>query len=667
MLEAVRRELFRPDPKHRPLDGSLTLEAFRHRHEEVAACIDRIDAHLAGGGSAKDIAVVTPRRRQYDSILQEEVALRRLGITVGVPPRLLLLTPLGRFVLTLYEIWSLGHLVLTPDQFEVILASGWLGARARQSAQEFRSVKAQLFTRCRTRQQWDGVISDLLERVPATGGGPGRLASEWLDRGDVLVWGEALDQVERLAGGLFSAGEQSIGGHVQRLLEALQAMSDEHLLEQERIVVERIRQALEEAAEATSLNMRPEEFGEVLVGLAREREEAEAEEEEFPTRPDRLWVTTPEGIDGMTRPVVILLGATSEQLPRPAADRWPRWDYDLEEHLEKERYLFLAVTRAAGERLHASHPKTTPEGQAAPSPYLLRLGPVEDRSPVAPAAPEAATALAPPAAPALRDEYDLAELAHYALCPFRYKLERLEPRARRYREPFHVQILAQGRWIDAALTWAEQQPGTLWGTEAVTQRLMEGLHATRDEVRRQFPGLRPLSWLSVQGRVTRSLEGLARWAVHEGHYGVSFVPTPAAAVDMIEGNRVVEVNASARHAFRRGLIVHPITEDVLHEEWVLPVQDPEAGSQQWLVLDGTTVFASRAHAFAWWRQAVWTACARGGPALNASFAQQLEADYARLVDDVRVLVGELERGRFPIHPGEQCTYCAVRDECMGLR
>lgn len=665
-LVAVRRELFRPDATHRTPDGSLTLESFPHRHEEVAACIDRIAVYLADGRPAREIAVVTPRRGQYDSILQEEVALRRLGITVGVPPRLLLLTPLGRFALTLYQIWSDGRLLLTPEQFETILASGWLGARVRQSGQEFRSVKAQLFTRCRTREQWDTVIGDLLARVPPAGGGPGRLASEWLDRGDVLVWAEALEQVERLAEGLFAAGEQSIGGHVSRLLEALQAMSDEHLLESERRVVERIREALLEVGEATSLNMRPEEFGEVLTGLAREREEAESEEEELPTRPDRLWVTTPEGIDGMTRQVVILLGATSEQLPRPATDRWPRWDHDLEAHLVKERYYFLAVTRAAGETLHASHPKTTPEGRAAPSPYLLRLGPVEDRSPLSAAAPPPRPD--PPARPAaaLRDEYHLAELAHYALCPFRYKLERLEPRARRYREPFHVQILAQGRWIDAALICTEQQGATVRKPDEAVGLLLAAMGSVRDDVHAQFPGLRPLSWLTVEDRVTRSLEGLGRQAAGEGTFGLEFVAAPATALDVIDGDRVIEVDVSVRHAYRRGWVLYPITEDAVHEEWVLPVRNPEPDAQQTIVLDGTTVFASRAHAFSWWRKAIRTAFAQAGGVKNAAVAEQVDADHRHLVSEVRGMVGELEQGRFPKHPGEQCTYCAVRDECMGL-
>jgi hypothetical protein len=480
-----------------------------------------------------------------------------------------------------------------------------------------------------------------------------------------VVWAEALEQIERIAEGLFAAGEQSIGGHVRRLLEALQAMSDEHLLEQERLVVERIREALTEAGDATSLSLRPEEFGEVLTGLAREREEAEADEEEFPTRPDRLWVTTPEGIDGMTREVVILLGATSEQLPRPASDRWPRWDYDLDAHLEKERYLFLAVTRAAGATLHASHPKATHEGRAAPSPYLLRLGPVADRS--LPAAPPA-VAERPPAraAPTSRNDYVLSELAHYGLCPFRYKLERLEPRTRRYREPFHVQILAQGRWIDAALTWAERQRRRFQRADETVAFLLEGMEAARDDVQAQFPGLRPLSWLTVEDRVTRSLTDIGVFATDGQTFWVEFIPARAAPINVIADDRAIGIDASVRHAFQRGVIVYPITQDVMHEEWVLPVKTPEPDADQWLDLEGTTVFSTRGHAFAWWGKAIRTAFARTGPVLNAAYGQVVEADHAQLVEDIRTVVGELERGGFPKHPGEQCTYCAVRDECMGL-
>jgi hypothetical protein len=34
--------------------------------------------------------------------------------------------------------------------------------------------------------------------------------------------------------------------------------------------------------------------------------------------------------------------------------------------------------------------------------------------------------------PARREEYTVSELAHFGLCPYRYKLERLEPRTRRF-------------------------------------------------------------------------------------------------------------------------------------------------------------------------------------------------------------------------------------------
>src|SRR5690606_24059502 len=96
-------------------DASVTLEFFRHRNREVAQCLNRVKRYLDEEQlKPEQIAIVSRNGGEYLTILQEEA--RRLGLQgrLRVEPRVLLLTPLGRFALTLYEIHNDQQLELRP-------------------------------------------------------------------------------------------------------------------------------------------------------------------------------------------------------------------------------------------------------------------------------------------------------------------------------------------------------------------------------------------------------------------------------------------------------------------------------------------------------------------------------------------------------------------------
>src|SRR5206468_4110349 len=58
--------------------------------------------------------------------------------------------------------------------------------------------------------------------------------------------------------------------------------------------------------------------------------------------------------------------------------------------------------------------------------------------------------------PVRRHTYTVHELSHHALCPRRYALERIDPRAALYTDAFHVRLLAEAAWHDAAYRALEQ-------------------------------------------------------------------------------------------------------------------------------------------------------------------------------------------------------------------
>ncbi|MBE9200061.1 MULTISPECIES: hypothetical protein [unclassified Nodularia (in: cyanobacteria)] len=66
-------------------------------------------------------------------------------------------------------------------------------------------------------------------------------------------------------------GEQTIGKHVEYLLDELSYLAPEEMLKAEREILERIGIVLSELTESASLEISPDEFGDVLNSLVQER------------------------------------------------------------------------------------------------------------------------------------------------------------------------------------------------------------------------------------------------------------------------------------------------------------------------------------------------------------------------------------------------------------
>jgi hypothetical protein len=370
-LRLLQGELFADPPAGVPAgDGSVVLAAYPHRHREIAACLERVRRYLAPpeeggeGMPAERIAIVTRNAGEFVTVLQEEA--RRLGLLerLRIEPRLLLLTPLGRFALALSDLNATGQFELTPERFEMMIASGWLGAVVQQTVDLFAAVRPQAFDRCRSVEDWERAFAQIaaadrgapeLARLPGTGVGDTQLGA----------WRKALRQVVDLHARLFDNRPRSIAEHIRRLRDELSRLNPDDMRKDERDLMERILEALEEVVGA-SLEVDDREMSDLLTGMARGEHGTEDDPLIDPTK---VWVTTPEGIDSAPRDVVFYLGADSERVPRPSGIPWPFFELTGDIDAEKERYLFLAVARAARKRLHLSYAKEGEDETYGPSAY----------------------------------------------------------------------------------------------------------------------------------------------------------------------------------------------------------------------------------------------------------------------------------------------------------
>jgi len=106
------------------MPGAVTFEVFPHRHDEAEACMRRI-AEYAKDEQMSSFAIVTRNPREFESLLQEQSRLHGLPDTIGMQPRRLLLTPVGRFAVSLYAIRPDGQLPIVREMFPALRDIAW--------------------------------------------------------------------------------------------------------------------------------------------------------------------------------------------------------------------------------------------------------------------------------------------------------------------------------------------------------------------------------------------------------------------------------------------------------------------------------------------------------------------------------------------------------------
>lgn len=705
-LYHAQTNLFTESPIELPdteQDESIEIRAYEHVNQEAADVVEKAIHFVREEGMVPgDVAIVAPHASEYASLLLEEAERRGEEKLFHVPPRKLLLTQPGRFTLTLYKVWDdeEGRLDMRPDQFMTLMASGWLRASLQKTTRAFEMVNAQVFDRCRTRDDWDMSL-DRLEALCQSLDSTSRLPAAGIQPRTVSRWRRAVDQVEGICRALFDGQKYTIGQHIERLRDQLTEISERATRESELEIIRAIKEELKELEEADSIDVEAAEFGEILNSLIRQRED----EEELDEDPRRISVRGPSGIDRATKKVVFMVGMHDEAMPGAPSDEWPLYRFDRDDHYDQQRYLFLAGVRAATERLHVSYPKVQEARKFQPSPFVRHIdalfeGDLDTRVSVDRRLEEPEPT-ARDLGPARRDDddpYSLDELAHYKLCPHRYEMERLSEDARRYEPMWQVRFLAQGYWIEKVLDKAQDWNEPVDGDE-VADRLVGLMGVVRDEVTNNFPGLRPLDWRTVEHHVQKVFRTKS-WA--KGDLSIvrgRDVPDVRTLHEVVEGDRSIDISVNIPHVYRVGkqygtrhYVNHKsLLEDNQNAEWLIPGPKPDDRDRDdqaevWDTVrreseidiyhrpqDGVSIFDTKYDAFQWWTWAkdtvLYYETSKGS---GTSFEERARGNYHQLFGDVEQrghiakVIEDLESGRFPKNPGDHCGFCPLKGECLGV-
>ena len=654
---------------HGHADDGVALRAFPHRNDEVAYCVNEVirlvhDERLL---AARDIAIVCSDAQAMAPLLREEAELRGHADLFAVPPRQLLLTPVGRFILVLYEVWKHEALEIDAEQLAALFASGWLGAHVQKRAELFKAVSHQHFTFCRSKAEWvaalDRIRQQMGEGDTVLGQLASRLPSSLVTSDDLVHWAQALEVVERLCQRVFVAGERTIGDHIALLLDQMQQLVPHQMLQTERQVLEDIREAFQDIVDSRSVAIDANEFGEVLGGLIHEREGEE--DGDLPgsdpgPRPHQVWVVGPEGIDNVERHTVFFLGLDESRMPAPGSPPWPRIDWSAQEHIERQRYRFLAVVRAARQHLLLSYSRQDWERRYQPSPYFDETLYLLDRS-IDADAPRSAP---PPekTEPVVsfiamtRERYTLSELASYKLCPYRFKMEALTDSAGVYTSAWQLEWLARGIWLAEALYLiATKAPGR--HDAAKFGRVIErAIKATRETAMARLPGLRALAWTGIERHVRDTVDYMLRPAGRDAlpMLGID-IPHPREKTKqfVIGGGRHVEVAGEADFIEFRDRYLNAVKATNQSALWLIAGRGDQTISED--AEEDEAVFKTLAEAVAWWRNMrFWVT--KNSPLMRADTIMELSD-----------CIQKLERGKFPKNPGDHCKYCPVVDTCMGRK
>lgn len=689
-LDVLRQTMFAESSiQASPMRGdpdSVTFDVYPHRHDEAEACMKRI-LEYTKSGQELTFAIVTRNPHEFDSLLQEQGRVHGLPNSIGMEPRRLLLTPLGRFALTLYSIRTDGQLNMASEDFETMLASGWLGDDLQGTVHAFSGVRPQIFDRCRSPSDWEAAFS----RLAGIGLRPPewRLPSAAVNPAILARWRDAYVRIDNLSQKLFTGPEdQSIGGRIRQLLDELAQLDPAAMRETEREVLLRIREALTEMADAGGMHVNGTEFGEILNGLVKEYDAESDPTSHAPPpeqatlhledknvqalhNPPNIWVTTPEGIDSYPRDVVFYIGVDNSRVPRPAVDPWPFYEDKLDAGSEQERYLFLAVVRAARKRLHMSYAVRGEGATYSPSPFVSEaeaiLGRAPAKLPRVRASEVAEVVVSPAPRPVPRVEYTLHEIAIAALCPYRYKLERLDNDTRLCRDSFHLRFMAQAVWIEEA--YADAAETSVPGNEERIETLLLKSMSNRElQVRSMFPALRDIHWTPVASYVEQGLRYTAKELAKNYLVQIERAPVGVRYEIQIEG-RKASVNLGLPFVARVGRLVRPLPSPVLFREWMLPKQPTDETNARFPTPNqGQYIFADLYSSISWWRQAtkwlLWWAGVKSDS--TASSHDQARTEYAKCQDEVVILVKQIESGVYPKNIGNHCRVCPVKSICLGV-
>lgn len=674
-----------PDPV-----SNVLLKQYPNRDRELQGCIAQLKCWFDSGYEPKEVAVVMRRSKEFIDRLRDYMTMNPLyyrdqttgktrKVELVTSPRLLLLTPVGRFILNLYQIWQENSLHLKADLMESILSSGWLGAGVQDSTPVFRAVKYQYFTTCRSKDEWLSVLKQLEQDSEKDT--VFRLPVQLVDKETVRRWHEVIELLDRVCNRLFNQKEVSVAKHIEVLQEELNQMLPKALRKTERLVLEKIQTVFQELSTYFSIPLTTEEFGEAIHALTKgenTEEEEESQDEGEELSPDLLRIVTPETLDGMVYKAVLYLGCDNVHVPVLYPEPWPFYVDGREKHLMTERYMFLTVVRSASEQLVLSYAQKDGDRSFQPSTYMQEverlLGCKREVQGILDTldlslAHDAVKAVKVKSAK--RKSYDLSELAHYGLCPLRYRLELLHPEARMYRNEWQLQIYAQSTWLNRIYGQIEQSNLKSAKEDTFYQSLLVFMEATREEIRRMFPAFSPIIWHAIEIQVKDQLAYLANW--QHSYFRSVFKGSKESFSVLIDGEveeRTIKITFEIPYMLQSAKFNLAMLGDLLSGEWLLPGKDENDGKEGHgeVEIDGVQLFNNQYQAVSWWRKTInsFFAIEMGQVVAKNDHTKKLKVHYESLPEKVGQLVKNIESNKFPMHSGEHCTSCPVRPECLGI-
>ena len=191
----------------------------------------------------------------------------------------------------------------------------------------------------------------------------------------------------------------------------------------------------------------------------------------------------------------------------------------MTENQLQERYLFLAVVRAAREQLHLSFAEVDDRQACSPSLYLedvlIGLNSDPDLVPRDTRRKAGATpweARPWPVLAAKRRAYSVAELAHAQICPLRYRLTRETKTARYYRDPWQMKFLILGVLEFLALYECVKTPPKAVPDEDFAASLSnDALQSAIKLAKERFPGRPAADWFFLEREARRDLSSLGNF------------------------------------------------------------------------------------------------------------------------------------------------------------
>jgi hypothetical protein len=432
-------------------------------------------------------------------------------------------------------------------------------------------------------------------------------------------------------------------------------LEEENLHEAEDEIRQRILEVFFDLSESESIEITSIEFGEIANSLIKEQAEEEVEQR------NKISITSPEGIDCSEKKVVFFLGVDDRDIPRAYTEPWPRFVNDIDKHQETERYLFLAVIRAASEKLHLSFSRVKNEDVCRPSIYLEECCSFLDMPEPTQMQLRSRPRKALPAPVSgtgkrrRRRKYTLDEIAHYGLCPLRYKLERFDRSSQNYKSIWQLQFLAESIWFEKCLAYICNAKLRLTGEDQIYAALSDALAKTEARIKGIFPGFRDIDWISIKQSMIKIIRERANFWVDKS-YVVSIEDAPKIDYIITERDRKVQVDASLQFVLKRGAYKFPfITRDLLVREWLIPAVQ-EGDGNPWCEVDGVRAFASRYHAIKWWREALSTAFYHK---VGSNKPDETKKRYQTIEGEIREVIEQLESQIYPKNPGPHCSYCPI--------